>query len=100
VFVYLEGSPTKGVVANHYVTVCPGEHLGLGKVIAAWVETNSEGKLVGRVFPIHFVNGKADTEDDALGEYLIEFGHALREPWRPPAGIQIGGEDSAWRWRA
>jgi hypothetical protein len=97
-FVYLQGDPVKGVVARHTVIACPGGHLGVSKVPSAWTEVR-DGTVTGKTFHIEFVNGVACPED-ALGEYLIQYGHALRERWRAPAGSPIAQTDPFWRWRA
>jgi hypothetical protein len=98
-FVYLEGSHPKGIVASHTIAVNPGNHLGTAQVPAAWCERDGDGRLVGRTFYIHFVNGRADTEVDGLGEYLISQGQALRERWVPPADPSSEAVDPLWRWR-
>jgi hypothetical protein len=99
-YVYLAGDPIKGVCADHTMVVNPGGHLGTDKVLAFLCEKNDDGKLVGKTFHVRFVAGKADTESDALGEYLIDHGMALARPWKPPQGMTFGADDQAWRWRA
>ena len=44
-FVYLQGNNTKGIPANHYVLINPGEHLGTSKVLAAWTEKTPMGEV-------------------------------------------------------
>jgi hypothetical protein len=97
--IYLQGDPVKGIAENHYIIVNPAEHLGTNNVVSTLVEKDHDGKLVGRTFHLHFVHGRADADPDALGRYLIEYGHALPEPWNPPADAAIGAEDPGWRWR-
>jgi hypothetical protein len=99
-FVYAAGDPIKGVVANHWLIVNPAEHLGVAAVVRTLTEKDADGKVVGKTFHLHFVNGKADADPDALGEYLIANGQALREPWTPPADAPIAAADPGWRWRA
>jgi hypothetical protein len=82
-YVYLAGvDETKGVPASHYVIVNPGNHEGIAAVPAAWTEKAPNGDVQGKTFPVHFVNGRACPED-ALGEYLVKYGHAQKLPWKP-----------------
>ena len=52
----------KGIPENHHITCNPAEHLGCGKVVSTLTEKGADGKLVGRTFHVHFVNGKADAD--------------------------------------
>jgi hypothetical protein len=82
--VYLNGiDPVKGVPARHFIYCNPGNHLGTSTVPAAWTKKDAQGGIVGTDQVVEFVNGKA-TVEDALGKYLIEFGHATKQRWRPP----------------
>jgi hypothetical protein len=98
-FVYLGGSPTKGVVASHHLIVNPAEHLGTGRVVTTLTAKDDDGKVVGKTFHVHFVNGRADADPDALGRYMIEYGLALAAPWTPPANAPIAADDPGGRWR-
>jgi hypothetical protein len=96
VWVYLAGiDRAKGVPANHWLAINPATHLGIAAVPSSWTVKDAEGRRVGKTFQIHFVNGRCDTEEDRLGQYLIDHGFATREPWRP---AEVG-DDPSWRWR-
>jgi hypothetical protein len=94
-WIYLEGS-SKGIPQNHYVLANPGQHVGVKAVIADLTEQDADGHTVGKPYTVHFINGKADVPD-AVGEYLLRDGQALKEPWKPPPGD--AGGDPLWRWR-
>lgn len=96
--VYLEGDPVKGLVPRHTTRVNPGGHLGVSNVLAALTET-VDGKIVGKTFTVEFINGRASTEFDAVGEYMIAQNLARRTPWVPPAGSPADMSDPGWRWK-
>jgi hypothetical protein len=98
-YVYLECDPAKGIPENHHIACNPGGHLGLDKVPSSWTELNDHGERVGRTFHIHFINGRADTEFDGVGQYLLDHGMALKEPWRPPPNAPFAAADPGARWR-